>query len=303
MASCYICGKEHVTYRRRVPTGTSYRSGYSSRGRRSYSTTDSYGLRTVCAQCALNIDYRAQKNKGHGVEFATAIICICIFLMIFGIMSFTVGLCTCAGSVIIGIMLQSNAKRNAETWYAKNAADYVDAVDVQQRASVAMAEAVAEQKRRAIDETRTQINAIHKTFSERIATEVSGLEAKVALMAKPLENLVLHSVDECDKTLDVLKVDNEEIDKFKKGASALFDDYEKQIKGLITDKTALASYLTEVEKARASYVDMINKVVTQLKDGENQVLRVKLQMMTEDNANKSNYKNANIEKLLPDSNQ
>ena len=62
MGTCYICGKEHVDYRRTVHTGNSYRTGISSRGRVHTSVASHSGVRTVCASCALSIDYNAKKN-------------------------------------------------------------------------------------------------------------------------------------------------------------------------------------------------------------------------------------------------
>lgn len=63
MGTCYICGKPHVNYRRTVTVGNSTRYSISSKGRSSTSYGLYYGTRTVCAKCALDIDYSNQKNK------------------------------------------------------------------------------------------------------------------------------------------------------------------------------------------------------------------------------------------------
>jgi hypothetical protein len=54
MATCYICGDHNADYRREVPTGHSKSVWFGRRlsgGLRSY-----YGVRSVCASCAADID-------------------------------------------------------------------------------------------------------------------------------------------------------------------------------------------------------------------------------------------------------
>ena len=55
MASCYYCGKPKSDYRRNVSTGYSIGSWVSKRNFGSSSRTY-YGLRTVCENCAADID-------------------------------------------------------------------------------------------------------------------------------------------------------------------------------------------------------------------------------------------------------
>lgn len=55
MASCYHCGRSGASYRRNVITGQSNTSYYGKRST-SYSRRTHSGLRTVCENCAFNID-------------------------------------------------------------------------------------------------------------------------------------------------------------------------------------------------------------------------------------------------------
>jgi hypothetical protein len=55
MASCYHCGRNGASYRRKVQTGQSQTSWTSKKSYGSSSRTY-YGLRTVCEDCAISID-------------------------------------------------------------------------------------------------------------------------------------------------------------------------------------------------------------------------------------------------------
>jgi hypothetical protein len=55
MASCYHCGRGGADYRRNVVTGRSNTTYYGKRST-SFSTRTNSGLRTVCENCAFDID-------------------------------------------------------------------------------------------------------------------------------------------------------------------------------------------------------------------------------------------------------
>jgi len=55
MASCYHCGRGGASYRRNVSTGTS-NTVYYGKKRTTYSTRNTSGLRSLCENCAFNID-------------------------------------------------------------------------------------------------------------------------------------------------------------------------------------------------------------------------------------------------------
>lgn len=130
MANCYICGKSPATYRRTVVTGTSHRTSYSSRGTNWNSSSIRQGFRSVCAQCALNIDYNNKKSGGlflsvfmGGLMILPAIFYVIGYnffhfssTQIWGI-AFT-GIATC----IIGIIITNN---NANKWREENRNKYL----------------------------------------------------------------------------------------------------------------------------------------------------------------------------------
>lgn len=55
MATCYLCGRAGADFRRTVETGRSHGYYYGKRST-SYSTRTYTGLRTVCEDCAFDID-------------------------------------------------------------------------------------------------------------------------------------------------------------------------------------------------------------------------------------------------------
>jgi hypothetical protein len=76
MASCYHCGKSGADYRRTVTTGFSRSSWVSKRSYGSGSST-SYGLRTLCENCAF------QNDKSKSRSSAIWAIVIFCFLILF----------------------------------------------------------------------------------------------------------------------------------------------------------------------------------------------------------------------------
>jgi len=80
MATCYHCGRAGADYRRTVNTGTSttYHSG--KRGG-STSTRVNSGLRTLCEECAFNVDRKSVRGT---IVFlwilAVILVCLIIYL-------------------------------------------------------------------------------------------------------------------------------------------------------------------------------------------------------------------------------
>ena len=77
MASCYHCGQNGSQYRRNVTTGGSNGTYYGKNI--SFSTRTYNGLRTLCAQCAFNVD---KGNIKSGILGRWIIVCILVFLII-----------------------------------------------------------------------------------------------------------------------------------------------------------------------------------------------------------------------------
>lgn len=114
MAKCYICGKNYAEYRRTVSTGSSNRVYYSKRGMAS-SVSSNYGTRSVCASCALSIDYN---NKKQSVGFIFFLSCgfLCIFGFIFGLVCSPTPsiLCSCFLGTVINIVIAVLCKNSKE---------------------------------------------------------------------------------------------------------------------------------------------------------------------------------------------
>ena len=77
MASCYHCGCSGATYRRNVVTGSSSGTYYGKRT--SYSNRTYTGLRSLCADCALNVDKSRLRQKIFGKYFIIVLIIIATF--------------------------------------------------------------------------------------------------------------------------------------------------------------------------------------------------------------------------------
>jgi hypothetical protein len=85
MGSCYICGAyvaPHEAYRRRVQTGNSL--GFSFGKRVTPSVRTYFGLRTLCAGCAMALDKRARAEKVVWVVLTAVIVSIWILYSVDG---------------------------------------------------------------------------------------------------------------------------------------------------------------------------------------------------------------------------
>lgn len=76
MASCYVCGCSGADQRREVYVGTSNRISYSKRI--TVGKSNHYGMRTVCPDCAFEID--KQRNINTIIKLSIAIVFV-IFLI------------------------------------------------------------------------------------------------------------------------------------------------------------------------------------------------------------------------------
>ena len=134
MATCYICGKSHAEYRRTVQTGNSNRMGVSSRGRTSTSTTVHYGVRSVCAKCALNIDYKNKKNKGAwGFVLGAFLFGLSIFICFVHGEYFNLGIFGVALGISFCIVPYYISCKKADIWYKENCDKYFDEYDLRQQ--------------------------------------------------------------------------------------------------------------------------------------------------------------------------
>ena len=78
MADCYHCGQTGSSYRRNVTTGGS-KGTYYGRKSITFSTRTYNGLRSLCANCAYNVD---KSNIKSGIIGRYLILCIIVFLIL-----------------------------------------------------------------------------------------------------------------------------------------------------------------------------------------------------------------------------
>lgn len=140
MATCYICGKSHAEYRRNVSTGTSNRVYYGKRGI-STSTSSNYGTRSVCASCALNIDYNNRKQS-FGFGFFLGLGILSGIGLIFGLMASASGgflgftFISATVSIVLAIVCKNSKEKAADEWYAANKGQYVDSAELSSLSAV-----------------------------------------------------------------------------------------------------------------------------------------------------------------------
>ena len=181
MATCYICGKSHAEYRRTVQTGNSNRMGVSSRGRTSTSTTVHYGVRSVCAKCALNIDYKNKKNKGAwGFVLGAFLFGLSIFICFVHGEYFNLGIFGVALGISFCIVPYYISCKKADIWYKENCDKYFDEYDLRQQIKSNTKNELSSSQ-----EINQTLNVAYKTFKERLNQEVAILDTKGKVCLQP----------------------------------------------------------------------------------------------------------------------
>lgn len=271
MATCYICGKSHAEYRRSVYTGNSNRVGISSGGRIHTSTTAHYGLRTVCARCALDIDYRKRKNAGNwGIGVGIVLVILSFpFFSIAPVFSY----CSLILGSLLGIAPCSIAHKKAENWYKENCEKYIDAYDIQQE---------LKQRQKSIKQLENQNNQksvfqeLGKSFGARIEQEMKLLAAKADLLNATFDNKTINNIEECDKILATLKTLESEANAQDKQIQTLCNDYIKQCKKFDFNNRFIEDFLSSIENVRIQCINTVNEFLSQIKASENQLLQAKI---------------------------
>lgn len=279
MATCYICGKSHAEYRRSVYTGNSNRIGVSTRGNVHTSTTAHYGIRCVCAKCALDIDYNNKRNAGTwGIVLGSILGAISVFALF---INPGVGIAGLALSLCIGVVPVQNAHEKAKKWYEENNHNYIDSYDLKQEIEQNQKNIkIIEQQNKHKDE----FQALGKTFGNRIQQEMGILAAKGDLLNATFNNKVVHTVEECDNILKTLKTLESEVNTQTKELQALCNDYIKQCKKFDFGNEFMDNFLTSVEGVRSQCTNAINEFMNQLKLGEAQLLQAKATIIRSENS-------------------
>jgi uncharacterized protein (DUF983 family) len=290
MGTCYICGKQHVNYRRTVTVGNSTRYSISSKGRSSTSYGLYYGTRTVCAKCALDIDYSNQKNKINIYSGISIVAFFLVFILPFiGMLldtdswehTYTKIMCVCSAIVLIldiiflvkGI---KEAKKRADIWFQENKNQYVDEIDIQimmQQKLLEERKQIENQKNNSrLEHLEQQLQESSSIFNERLNQEISVITNKQELL-----NTQLHSVEETEEKLSaaikILEDFEKEVQKNLKTVNKLCDDYIKQCKSLVWDKKLLPSILENIEANRAHKINYLNALISSIKENENNALK------------------------------
>ncbi len=287
MGTCYICGKQHVDYRRTVYTGNSYRTGISSRGSIHSSVASHTGVRTVCARCAFNIDYEAHKSEGAwGPILGVLLIFISLVLLIINSVLGVVGI---IGGVLLCIFPRKKGKENAQLWYNQNVDKYVDEVDLKaQQYQLQVEQAQIEQKRkreeqyqneqRKILEDKIQIKELGKIFTERLTQEKDLLITKVQVYNKKFQKIEILNSDEIKKLIKELEDQEVDCEKTLKKINKICDDYIKQCRNSLSNKSVIEESIKNIEQIRNILLNLVNQFVSGIKNTENHVLRASLEI-------------------------
>lgn len=285
MGTCYLCGKQHVDYRRTVHTGRSNRIGYSSRGTMHTSNSNSYGLRTVCASCALSIDYQNKKNAGDwSIGLASIIVAISFFVFLSnklpGIVGFIIGGLTF-------YIPKKIATNNAEAWYSLNKDEYVDEVDVANQQREQISQQIEEVKQKTIEaqeklaqmvkiEESATLQKMSKTFAERLMKEKELLDTKIKVFERRFNTITIKSLDQVKELNKDLELQESDCEKTDKKIKKFCDDYIKQVKSITKTKELVTESINNIEKVKAAFSDNLNQFITYIKNTENQILKATL---------------------------
>lgn len=287
MGTCYICGKEHVDYRRTVHTGNSYRTGISSRGRVHTSVASHTGVRTVCARCAFNMDYAVKKAEGAwGPVLGVLLILFSLILLIFSVF---LGITGIAGGILLCIFPRKKGKENAELWYRANVDKYVDEVDIRNQMYQLQIEEAQNEKRRAqeekyrieqkqIAEDKLQIKELGQIFTERLNQEKDLLITKVQVYNKKFQRISITTPDEIKALVKELEEQENDCEKTLKKINKTCDDYIKQCKNSLSNKQIIEKSVKNIEQIRNILLNLVNTFVSGIKNTENQILRASLEI-------------------------
>lgn len=288
MGTCYICGKQHVDYRRNVEVGQSLHQSVSSKGTIRTSGGSYYGTRTVCAKCALDIDYKRKKSAPNAFSVFGRIILfilILIFCVFFVLEEETKSFILKISTPLLIISIISlvkgikQSRRIADEWYQKNKDEYIDDIDIayqEQQKRLEEKHRIEEQKvaeyNSRLQNLNKQLQESSSVFNERLNQEIAVINNKVEL-ANQKFHCVEETEDELKECLKELENLENEMQKSLKSVNKICDDYVKQCKSLVWDKKLLPPITENIEANRAQKINYLNSLISSVKEHENKFLK------------------------------
>lgn len=283
MANCYICGKPHAEYRRNVPTGTSYRTSYSSRGRSYNSSSVRYGRRSVCAHCAFKIDYNNKRSTGFILSsiFGGTLIGIGILCGI--ILHYKITYNQGIGCIFFGLLISilgiSLTQRKANKWKEESEGEYIDSYEIIQQEKLQKSiERENKKKQKFAERQQTLINILN-TFKDEMQSEINFLVSRAEVFSKEHEDCKNDTIEEIDEILADIRAFANEMQLECKKIEDLYSELLTQTKKLGFD-TEDNNYIQLAANIKNSIIDStIKSLLDQCRENENNMLQEKIQLL------------------------
>ena len=282
MATCYICGKSHAEYRRNVPTGTSYRTSCSSRGRSYNSSSVRYGRRSVCAHCAFNIDYNNKRSTGFILSFLFGGSLIAIGVLCGIIFQYKISYNQGIGCVFLGLLIlilgSALTQRKANKWKEENEGKYIDSYEIIQQEKLQKSiERENKKKQKFAERQQTLINILN-TFKDKMQTEIKFLVSKAEVFSKEHENCKDDTIEQIDGVIkDITSFADEMKSEYKKVENE-YSQLIRQIKNLELESEA-DNYVQTIVNLKVYVIDTINQLLNQCREQENMMLQEKIKFL------------------------
>ena len=283
MANCYICGKSHAEYRRNVPTGTSYRTSYSSRGRSYNSSSVRYGRRSVGAHCAFKIDYNNKRSTGFILSsiFGGTLIGIGILCGI--ILHYKITYNQGIGCIFFGLLISilgiSLTQRKANKWKEENEGEYIDSYEIIQQEKLQKSiERENKKKQKFAERQQTLINILN-TFKDEMQSEINFLVSRAEVFSKEHEDCKNDTIEEIDEILADIRAFANEMQLECKKIEDSYSELLTQTKKLGFD-TEDNNYIQLAANIKNSIIDStIKSLLDQCRENENNMLQEKIQLL------------------------
>lgn len=282
MANCYICGKPHAEYRRNVPTGTSYRTSYSSRGRSYNSSSVRYGRRSVCAHCAFNIDYNNKRSTGFILSFLFGGSLIAIGVLCGIIFQYKISYNQGIGCVFLGLLIlilgSALTQRKANKWKEENEREYIDSYEIIQQEKLQKSiERENKKKQKFAERQQTLINILN-TFKDKMQTEIKFLVSKAEVFSKEHENCKDDTIEQIDGVIKDITLFADEMKSEYKKVENEYSQLIRQIKNLELESEA-DDYVQTIVNLKVHVVNTINQLLNQCREQENIMLQEKIKFL------------------------